>query len=84
MNNSNEFSNQLIELEQCLNATMLEWNDQTSKTFGVINENTEKLTNKISENFLSAKNAYDLLKKNYNEEDFGSVVQSLASSIEQV
>ena len=81
---NNEFAGMVSKFNDSLENLLAHWTDETAKTYNSFNENTEKLTDSISSNFNDAKSSYELLKKNYDEEKFDSMIQSLASMVEQV
>ena len=84
MSENNEFAETLSALSDSLTSLMSRWTDETAKTYEPINENVENLTSKINSHFNNSKQLHELLKKNYNEEDLDSLIQMLASKVEQV
>ena len=84
MSENNEFAGIVSDFNNSLENLLANWTDETAQTYRTFNENTEKLTVSISCNFNDAKGSYELLKKNYDEEKFDSMIQSLASMVEQV
>ena len=78
------FTENIIKLDSCLDDVRSVWKDTTAKTYDVLNENIEILSQKVWLQFINAQTGYQAVRKNYNEAEFDRVLSQLSGKVNSV
>lgn len=79
-----DFTEVINRLESSLLEVRLVWTDQTAKTYDAINENMQHFALHIWNNYNNAVAGKNMVRSNYNEDDFEQVFNNLNTKIEAV
>ena len=83
-NQYGDFTKNIIALKDDLQEVYGVWQDQTAKSYDVLNENIEDCAEKIWAHLVNSQNGYNSLKRNYNSDEYDKYIAELTVQVDEV